>query len=323
MLTALSKAPRREGFKSLGDDIAFLMQMRGQELLTHALVKSREKHKKKTYRTTSRSFKEVVVVALAVLFVATQLSAAELKSRTLAAWDDYISSLFSRVEADTRTSPFLRISEAPQKRLYVQAGGILVWRGREGCPARVPNGLIHDWVGAMFIPKAMIGDVLAVTRDYNRYPEIYKPAVIEAKKLSSTAQDDRFSMLLRQKVLFVTTAIQGEYETRFVRLDAKRWYVVSWSTRLQAIETVGERGSHVFSPDHGPGYVWRLSSITKLEESDGGVYVEVEGLGLSRSIPVMLRWLIDPILEQLPRNSMNTALEETRKAVLANLGIED
>lgn len=291
-------------------------------MLTHLLIRSRDGHKTKSYHSISRYFKKVVVVALAVLFVATQLSAAELKSQTLAAWDDYISSLFSRVEADTRISPFLRISEVP-KRLYMQAGGILVWRECESCPVRAPNGFIHNWVGAMFIPKATIGDVLAVIRDYDRYPEIYKPAVIEAKKLSSTSQDDRFSMLLRQKVLFVTAAIQGEYVTRFVRLDAKHWYSVSRSTRLQAIEALGERRMRVFPPDHGPGYVWRLSSLTKLEESDGGVYVEVEALGLSRSIPIMLRWLVDPILEQLPRNSMNAALEETRKAVLAKVGIED
>jgi hypothetical protein len=53
----------------------------------------------------------------------------------------------------------------------------------------------------------------------------------------------------------------------------------------------------VFPPDQGPGYIWRLYSLTKFEESDGGVYIELEVLGLSRDVPLMLRWLVEPLLE--------------------------
>jgi hypothetical protein len=90
----------------------------------------------------------------------------------------------------------------PGRFLQVQAGEIPVWREGADHPTKVPHGLIHDRIGAVFIPKATIADVLLVTRDYDRYAEIYKPAFIEAKKLDSAGSVDTFSMLLMYKVLF-------------------------------------------------------------------------------------------------------------------------
>jgi hypothetical protein len=130
-------------------------------------------------------------------------------------------------------------------------------------------------------------------------------------------------MVLIQKVLFVTAAMKGEYETRYVQVDAKRWYAISQSRRLRAIEKFGQPDMQVLPPDRGPGYVWRLYSFTKFEESDGGVYIELEALGLSRDVPSLLRWLVDPIVEHLPRNSLHATLEETRAAVLARISRED
>lgn len=35
----------------------------------------------------------------------------------------------------------------------------------------VPNGLIHDWIGAVFTPNATIDGLLSVVRDYSRYKD--------------------------------------------------------------------------------------------------------------------------------------------------------
>jgi hypothetical protein len=135
--------------------------------------------------------------------------------------------------------------------------------------------------------------------------------------LGSEENADRFSMLLMQKVLFVTAATKGEYETRYVQVDAKRWYSISKSTRLQSIENFGQPDMRELPPDHGPGYVWRLFTFTKFEESDGGVFIELEAVGLSRDVPMLVRWLVDPIVEHLPKNSLEATLDETRTAVVA------
>lgn len=270
----------------------------------------------------ARSDLSAIVLAVFALFSApAQSSASELKEQTLAEWNDYVHAACLRGEERTAESAFLRGGEEGRER--ARAGDIIVWREGERDRAKVPHGLIHDWAGVVFIPGAAIGDVLAVARDYDHYSEIYKPAVIESRGLGSDGEDDSYSMLLVQKVLFVTAAVQGEYETQYTRIDAKHWYSISQSTRLQAVEGIGHAGMRVLPPDRGPGYLWRLYSFTRFEESDGGVYVEVEAMALSRDVPAVLRWLVDPVVERLPRESVHDTLEKTRHAVLERARRED
>lgn len=273
---------------------------------------------------STASYLPSIVLALFVLMSAPAQSVAnDLKEQTLAAWDGYVNSACARAVARAKESPFLQIDDVTGRRLQVRAGETTVWRESGGYPARVPHGLIHDWMGSVFVPKATIAEVLAVVRDYDRYAQVYTPAVVEANRLGSEENADRFSMLLMQKVLFVTAATKGEYETQFVQVDAKRWYSVSKSTRLQSIEKFGQPGMRELPPDQGPGYVWRLFSFTKFEESDGGVFIEVEAIGLSRDVPMLVRWLVDPIVEHLPKNSLQATLDETRNAVLVRNNRED
>ena len=270
------------------------------------------------------SYLAAIVLALLALFsVPAQSSANELKEQTLAEWNDYVHSACLRTEGRAEESPFLRVSEVPEGRDRARAGEIIVWREGDGHRMKVPHGLIHDWVGVVFIPKATIADVFSVARDYDHYSEIYKPAVMEARGRGSDGGDDSYSMLLVQKVLFVTAAVQGEYQTQYTQIDAKHWYSISQSTRLQAVEGFGQADMRVLPPDRGPGFIWRLFSLTKFEESDGGVYVEVEAMALSRDVPAVFRWLVDPVVDHLPRDSVRETLEKTRDAVLERMSRQD
>jgi hypothetical protein len=53
------------------------------------------------------------------------------------------------------------------------------------------------------------------------------------------------------------------------------------------------------------------------------VFIEVEAIGLSRDVPMLVRWLVDPIVEHLPKNSLQATLDETRNAVLVRNNRED
>jgi hypothetical protein len=65
----------------------------------------------------------------------------------------------------------------------------------------------------------------------------------------------------------------------------------------------------------GHGIVWRLFGITRYVERDGGVYLELEAIGLSRDIPASLRWVVEPIVRRVSRASLSTSLRQTGNAV--------
>ena len=262
---------------------------------------------------------EALALLIALLFSSTLvLSAADLNQQTLKAWDEYIQGINAQMKKrSVGTSTFLWIDEAPGRRERVRQGEILVEPGNKDTPEKVPQGLIHNWLGAVFIPNANIGSVFAMLNDYGRYDRIYTPAVIGAKLLNVSGRVRKFSLVLAEKAPFVTAAIASEYTSQNIRLDRHRWYTVTYSTRIQQIDDYGRPGAHELPPDQGAGYIWRLFSIQRFEERDGGVYTELETIALSRNIPFEIQWLVRPILQHLPRDSMASTLQKTRDAVCA------
>ena len=251
-----------------------------------------------------------------LLFAPAISRATNLKDETVKAWNEYVSAANSRMERRLDgNSPFLLVDEVPERAEHVRQGQIFVTPADGRRPHRVPHGLVHDWVGAIFIPQATIRDVLAVVNDYDRYQEIYKPAVIDSKLLGSAGSEQKFSMIMMRKVLAVTAAVDGEYQSHCVQLDPKRWYCISYSTCVREIKNFRQNGEHELPPNQGSGYVWRLHSIARFQERDGGVYAELEAIVLSRDIPFEVQWFVKPILEHLSHNSMVTTLQETRDAV--------
>ena len=251
-----------------------------------------------------------------LLLLPSPLPATGLNQQTLNAWDQYIQGTDLRLRqrlADARN--FLWMDETPGRRQRVHDGEILVEPASKDIPAKVPQGLIHDWIGAAFIPNATVDSVFAMLGDYSRYDQVYHPAVISAKPLTTSGPTRTFSLVLAEKAPFVTAAIDGEYTSQTIQLDEHRWYAITYSTRIQQIENYGQAGEHELLPDQGDGYIWRLYSIQKFEERDGGVYTELEAIALSRNIPFDLQWLVRPILRHLPRNSMVATLQKTRDAV--------
>jgi hypothetical protein len=258
-----------------------------------------------------------IQLILAVL-AAGQVQAAELelKPETLKAWDEYVDKANLAMKRRCHgSSAFLWVDGNQGRMARVRAGEIVVWSTDETSPMRVPSGLIHDWTGAAFVPGARIDDVLSVVRDYARYKDVYRPGVLDAKLLRQTGGDDQFSMLVRNGSFFTKTALDGEYKSSYVELDEKRWYSFSCATRMQEIENFGQPGEHKLPPDEGHGYIWRMCSLSQLEERDGGVYVDEEMMVLSRDLPSAMRWMAGPIIRRAARETLAASIERTRIAV--------
>ena len=262
----------------------------------------------------------VAAVSLSLLFYLlaspVEAKAATLQSETVAAWEDYVRAADANLQARvSRGGSFLWTLENAERAARVRNGEIVVAPAPGQNPKTVPGGLIHHWMGALFLPTVKLQDVLEVTSDYDHYKEFYRPSVVESKAIARNGSDDRFSMLLMNKAFFLKKALDTDYLSTSVRLDDHRFYSISKTTRVQEIDGYGRPGAHRVPEGEGGGYIWKLYSVARFEQRDNGVYLEFEAIALSRDIPSALRFVVDPVVRRVSRNSLLISLQQTEQAV--------
>src|SRR4051812_25001871 len=91
---------------------------------------------------------EMRSTALALL-LALPACAAELKPKTVEGFDVYIRETEQRL---ANAKVFLWADESADRAHRVKAGEVLVEPFRTKAVTPVPGGLVHDWVGSVFIP---------------------------------------------------------------------------------------------------------------------------------------------------------------------------
>jgi hypothetical protein len=155
-----------------------------------------------------------------------------------------------------------------------------------------------------------------MVRDYGKYKDFYAPNVIESQVLRQTETEDTFSLRMLNKAVVAKFALDTEFENSFKRVDENKWYSISYTTRVREVENYGQPEEQEAPPNTGRGLIWRLYSISRFEQRDGGVYVELEAVALSRDVPGALRWVVDPIVRRTSRSSMQVSLHKTEEAVL-------
>lgn len=253
------------------------------------------------------------VLATLLLFAATVSYATEMKPAALQGWNNYIRTVSSSMDQRAKGDhPFLWVDESPDLKKRVLAGQTVVAPHEHD---KIPNGLIHHWLGAIFFPGATLDQVTTVLDDYDHYKDIYAPMITKSKLLERTDLHEKVNLLLVGKAVGVIGAVDTDDEVQTFKLDSDRIYTISNSVRAQEISDYGKPSQHLLPEDQGPGYVWRTFSVTRLMQRDGGVYYETETVTLSRGIPWAFRWLIEPVTERLPRTVMMQTLNDTREAV--------
>ena len=243
--------------------------------------------------------------------LAASLSAADLTPDTVKAFDEYIHIKEARIRAEVAKGDFLWTDRAPERRQQVHAGKILTQAASDKPDIDVPDGVIHDWVGAVFIADTTIDRVISMVQDYERHSQVYQPEVIGSKILSHHGDDFKVMLRLKKKKV-LTVVLNTEHDVHYSRLDDKRWQTQSYSTHIAEVENAGKAGERELPVGKDHGFLWRLDSFWRFQERDGGVYVECDAVSLSRPVPFGLRWLIDPIVRSLPRESLFNTLQATR-----------
>src|SRR5579883_891189 len=99
-------------------------------------------------------------------------------------WRRYLRTLDTQAKAVTDPAEFWAPGLPADWRERLQRGEVVV-RPIEREGFRTLHGaLIHRWAGSIFIPHAHVPQVLAITRDFNHYCEVYKPAIVQSRLLT-------------------------------------------------------------------------------------------------------------------------------------------
>ncbi len=257
-----------------------------------------------------------IAAILILLRVHPSIGAATLAPETKAAWDEYLQAANDAMQARLQPGAhFLWLDDEPERAENIRTKGPYIAPMSPHIPKKVPHGLIHDWLGVGFVPNTTIADILLILRDYDHFKDIYRPGVIDSMSRGTDGAKDLFFMRLANRAEVAKTALDADCEVSYIRVDDQHWYGISNTTRILQVDKFGTPEQKVLPEDHGTGLIWRLSSITRLEERDGGVYAELEALALSRDIPAALRFFVTPIVRRVSRDSLARSLHQTRVAV--------
>jgi hypothetical protein len=256
--------------------------------------------------------------AAAIVVASAPMSAAELQPRTVAAFDRYV----SVAEADMRAASFLWIDGLTEAERQTRRGelekGLVVMQSLEvkdaGKEIDIPDGLVHHWIGAVFVPGSKVDTAVALMQDYNRHADVFKPAIARSKLIDRSG--DLFHVALRfhmKKV--ITVVVNTDNEARFTRLGIDRVQSRITSQRIAEVEDPDTPREQEKPVGRDGGYLWRLYTYWHFLERDGGTYVQCEAISLTRSIPIGFRWLIGPFVTSIPRESLVFTLDTVRKVL--------
>ena len=249
--------------------------------------------------------------------------AAELKRETTEAFNQYVRITEDRMTEGLRESrTFLWVDTLPElqrDKLYTQLRqGNIVIEQLETLEnekrIRVPNGLIHHWIALGFVPGVTLQQVLAVMQDYDHHEGIYKPDVLRSRLLSADGNNFKVYLRLQQKAV-ITAVFNAEFDVSYLTLDKNRAHSQSHSTRIAELENPDRSDEREKPVGNDRGFLWRLYSYWRFQEKDSGVYVQLESVALSRSVPVLLAWVVNPYLKSIPRAYLSRLLISTRVAL--------
>lgn len=110
--------------------------------------------------------------------------------------------------------------------------------------------------------------------------------------------------------------LDTDHKVHYRSLDRVRWVCRSYTTRISEVEHAGTPTERVLAPDTGAGFLWRLYSYWRFQEREDGAHVECRAISLTRDVPLGLGWVVEPIIQKLPKESLIRTLEATRRALL-------
>jgi len=243
--------------------------------------------------------------------------AEQLRPETVTAFNAYVQQREQEISKELRSGHFLRIdssagAEREKDYQFLRKGEVVT--ERMSSPDTVPHGLIHHWIGTVFIPGATLPQTLTFLQDYDNQYKFYAPDVQRSKLLERNGTD--FKVFLRlKKTKIITVILDTTYDVKYVPIRSDRAVSYSYSTRIVEVDNAGKPNESQKPVGNDSGFMWGLNSYWRFLQRDGGVYVQLEAISLTRDIPAGLGWLVKPFVTSIPRESIEFTLRRTRDAL--------
>lgn len=183
----------------------------------------------------------------------------------------------------------------------------------------VAGGLMHHWRAAAFVPGATASGMLALLRDYDNFARYYSPDVVSSHWISGEGPNATIAMRFRKRQI-VTVVLDAEFNVQSGLAGPHRGYSFSRSAHIWQLDQPGTPREKRRAEGADDGFLWRLNSYWSFEEVRGGLMIECEAVSLTRDIPAGLGWALTPIVQTLPRASLEFTLTATKNALAANAG---
>jgi hypothetical protein len=260
--------------------------------------------------------------AATVLLLAAPCPAARLGAAAQRAFDDYTAVLEQRLTRQHArpgtclATLNLGAAERTDVERQLKSGDLRV-EPVTGGTQEVSGGLLHHWRGAAFVPGAKAKDMLALLRDYDHLAMYYAPEVESSNLMSDHGGIATVAMRIKKQKV-ITVIFDTEYKVQTI-LTSSSGYSFSHSTHIWQIEAPGTAHERKLPEGDDDGFLWRLNSYWSFLELPDGLFIECEAVSLTRDVPIGLSWLITPIIQDMPRESLKFTLGATRNALESNL----
>src|SRR5665213_1971920 len=196
----------------------------------------------------------------------------------------------------------------------LRGGELILERLTPSTSADFSGALLHHWRGTAFAPGANAADFERLMRDFNSYPRNFSPQVLQARVLTQDGDHMQAWMRVRQHHV-ITVVMDTTYDITFGHLDVQHGYSISRSTRIAEIASPGTSSERTLTANEEHGFLWRLNTYWSYEERDGGLYLQIEAVSLTRSVPSGLGWALQPYFESIPRESLEFTLRSACSAL--------
>jgi len=263
------------------------------------------------------------------LLTAASCEAARLRPSAKRAFESYVADLESRLvrqHAGTETYLAGLNVEASQRgslERQLTSGEIRVERVNGGT-RQLDGALLHHWRGAAFVPKATAKDMLALLRDFHHWSGHYAPDVVSSHALRNEGESTTLAIRFKKQVV-VSIVLDAEYKVEARLTGNDRGFSISRGMHFWQVDDPGTAKERRRPEGEDDGFLWRLNSYWSFSQVEGveqrkmgeGLLIECEAVSLTRDIPVGLGWLITPIIGDLPRELLRSAITATKNALAA------